>query len=76
MVSKRLPSLCVESITDLEGFDGFKGLTCTILKGDLVCPVGCAGAVWIKLMSEKPDLFIKLGFVGLKEELIAELLEF
>jgi len=74
MVSKRLPSLCVESITDLEGLDGFNGLTFTILKGDLVC--GCAGAVWIKLMSEKPDLFIKLGFVGLKEELIAELLEF
>lgn len=29
----------------------------------------------MKLISENPDLFIKLGFVGLKEELIPELLE-
>jgi hypothetical protein len=30
----------------------------------------------MKLMSEKPDLFIRLGLVGLSEELIPELLEF
>ena len=30
----------------------------------------------MKLISENPDLFIKLGLVGLKEELIPELLEF